>query len=364
MGNDAFTLVFLLLMELTSSAHTSFAGNLAMITFTLGEVVITIFAYIARDWLNLKWLITGYLTLILPYLYFVPESPYWLFSQKKYKELEVCLRKIATGNGRSDSDWFSHYNQLIQNPRLALRGTKQAKRTNKENILHFLPRLSITCFIAFVSTFLYIKIAYGLGEMNEVISPYWNMIIGAAIESVGYVSASILITTRLGRKYTFMIYALFTTMCVFVIPFIMESHPTATAVISQIGKFTISGTVSVSWIYVPELFPVSMRGLTNAIFMFASRLGAILAPIIDATIGDKYVKITFYVYAALALVMVGVVSFLSETRNRSFHDEEKEDDENDNIILTDASDEIFQRSITRTATLPENNEVAVSYVTD
>jgi len=44
-----YGLVFLLFMELTSSSHTSFAGNLAMVTFTFGEILAAVFAYIARD---------------------------------------------------------------------------------------------------------------------------------------------------------------------------------------------------------------------------------------------------------------------------------------------------------------------------
>ncbi len=84
-------MVFLLLMELTSSSHTSLAGNSAVIGFTIGEGFITLFAYLAHDWLRLKWIITCYFALILPYLYFVPESPYWLFSKKKYNQLEDYL---------------------------------------------------------------------------------------------------------------------------------------------------------------------------------------------------------------------------------------------------------------------------------
>ncbi len=93
-----YGMVFLLLMELTSSSHTSFAGNLALVTYTFGEVLVTVFAYIARDWLNLKWFNSAYYCLILLYLYFVPESSYWLFSQKKHSQIEVYLRRIATTN--------------------------------------------------------------------------------------------------------------------------------------------------------------------------------------------------------------------------------------------------------------------------
>jgi hypothetical protein len=285
--------------------------------------MVTAFAYIARDWLNLKWFNSAYYCLILLYLYFVPESPYWLFSQKKYSQLEVYLRKIATTNGHSDLEWFTHYEQLIRVSSLSI---KSAKQTKKRQIRQLSLRLSVSGLIAFVTMLLYIKISYGLGAMNNTFSPHWSIIIGAVVEGIGYVSASFLITTRLGRKYALMVYALLTSACVLVIPFIKETYPIVTIIISQMGKLMISGAVSVSWIYVPELLPTSMRGFGSATFMFFGRLGAILAPIIDATLGDRYIKITFYVYSALTIVMIGIIFLLPETRNRSFNDGQQDSD--------------------------------------
>ncbi|CAF1389180.1 unnamed protein product [Adineta steineri] len=292
---SAYGLVFLLLMELTSSSHTSFAGNLALIAYTFGEIVAALFAYGARNWLNHKWFNSGYIGCMLFYLYFVPESPYWLFNKKKYAQLEVCLRNIAKIN----------------------------KRENTECGL-----------IAFVTMLLYIKISYGLGAMNKNLSPHWSIVIGAIVEGIGYISASFLITTRLGRKYTLMIFALFTSLCVLTIPFIKENYPIVTIVISQMGKLTISGAVSASWVYVPELFPTSIRGLSNSIFVFTGRLGAILAPIVDAALGDKYIKLTFYIYSGITFIMIGIVTILPETRNRSFND----NNENNNRIAAEQSE--------------------------
>jgi hypothetical protein len=320
----AYGMVFLLLMELTTSSHTSLAGNLALVTYTFGEIVATIFAYIARDWLTLKWYNSAYFSLIIPYLYFVPESPYWLFSQKKYSQLEACLRKIATTNHHDDSEWFPYYTQLISAPSEPIKSTKQAK---KKKIGRLLLRLSVGGLIAFFTMLLYIKISYGLAAMNKTLSPHWNVVIGAIVESIGYVSASFLMTTRLGRKYALIVYALFTSMCVLVIPFINENYAIVTIVVSQLGKLTISGAVSVSWVYVPELLPTSMRGFGNAVFVFVGRFGAILAPIVDAALNDRYIQITFYVYSGLAFVMVGIILILPETRNRSFNDEEKDGDQ-------------------------------------
>jgi MFS family permease len=170
---------------------------------------------------------------------------------------------------------------------------------------------------------LYTKISYGLGASNETISPYWNFIIGAIVEGIGYLLAGVLITTPLGRKYSLISFATCTSICVFIIPFIMEPYPLVTTIISQLGKLFVSSTVSVSWIYVPELFPTTMRGLANAVFVFVGSFGSILAPIVDEAFGDKFVRITFYVYSGLIIVLALVICTLPETRNRSFDDGEE-----------------------------------------
>jgi hypothetical protein len=44
-----FSLTFILMLELTSSAHTSLAGNSALISFTIGELILILFAYAGKD---------------------------------------------------------------------------------------------------------------------------------------------------------------------------------------------------------------------------------------------------------------------------------------------------------------------------
>jgi hypothetical protein len=93
--------------------------------------------------------------------------------------------------------------------------------------------MGVSGLIAFVTMLLYIKISYGLGAMNKTFSPYWNIVIGAIVEAIGYASASFLISTRLGRKYALILFSLLTSICVVVIPFINETYPVVTIVISQ-----------------------------------------------------------------------------------------------------------------------------------
>ncbi|CAF3489787.1 unnamed protein product [Rotaria sp. Silwood1] len=336
-------MTFLLLMELTSSKYTTLAGNLALISYTLAEIFITIFAYLAHDWLKLKWFNNGFYALTLFYLYFVPESPYWLFNRKKFSQLETCLRNIATTNGRADTEWFPFFEELIKTLPVT-HETAKPVITKTRFSRHIFLRLGASGCIGFITMLLYIKISYGLATMDSAINPYWNIILGAVVEAIGYVSASILMITRLGRRFSLLSYALLTSVCVIVIPFVKETHPLVVVIVSQIGKLTISGAVSVSWIYVPELFPTSKRGFGNAVLVFFGRLGAILAPIIDVALGDRYIRITFYVYSVLALVIVGLLFILPETRNRSF-DSHNEDDAKSVVSNTYTNEIMIEDSI-------------------
>jgi hypothetical protein len=319
---DSYSMAFLLLMELTSSSHTSLTCFLTSIAYTIGEIVLAFFASVTRDWLMLKWMISIYFAICLPYAYFVPESPYWLLSRKKYSQLEAFLRQICRTNGGSDDDWLPLYQELMDTTRSndIVVGPKEERRRRKS--IRYLPRLAISGFIEFVTMLLYTKISYGLVVTNGIVSPYWNITIGAFVEAIGYLIASILITTRLGRKYSLIVFASLTAICVLVIPSIMTSHFYLTLIVSQLGKLAVSSTVSVSWIYVPELFPTSMRGFANAVFVSVGSLGSILAPIVDEALDHQYSQMSFYAYSALIILVVVVVCPLPETRNRSFDDGE------------------------------------------
>lgn len=254
--------------------------------------------------------------------------------KKKYDQLEKNLKTIAKINRRKEEDWLPHYNALVDQTRLMQTDEDKDNTNKRKSILHFLPRLVISGFIEFVTMLLYTKISYGLGEENGTLSPYTNFIIGAGLEGVGYLIAGVAITTFLGRKYSLISFSVLTSICSIIIPFILNSYPQVTTIISQVAKLAISGAVSVSWLYVPELFPTYMRGLANAIFVFIGNFGSILAPIVEEALGEKHEKISYYVYAGLTLLLAGVILTLPETRNRSFNDEGEQinSSENENDV--------------------------------
>jgi MFS family permease len=317
-----FSLIFILTLELTSSAHTSFAGNVALVSFTIGEIIITFFAYLARDWQILKWADTAFIGLVLPYLYFMPESPLYIYSKRQYAELEALLRRIATQNRRKEEDWYPFYQELLRSHPVTLtHGNDVSCFRKTHQILTHRPtvvKLLIIALLGFTTLMLYIKISYGLAVMD--ISPYLGILIGAVVEAAGYVTGSLLISTRLARKGSFILMLTMTIICVVLIPILLQYSSLATVFIAQLGKFFISGSIAVSWIFVPELFPTSIRSSANGFFIAFSRIGAIVAPIINTSVSAEYSSYTFYASSGLAGLVLLLSLLLPETKDKPMND--------------------------------------------
>ncbi|CAF0729029.1 unnamed protein product [Adineta steineri] len=322
-GIDTYMVSFLLLMEITTSKYATFVCNFASVLFALGEIVVTGMAYLCRDWLLLKWIITLYVIALVPYLFYVPESPHWLLTKHRYDELEKLLRQIARCNRQSESKWLPFYRCVIKNHR----DDKLMNQKNKiklsfiakiHRLVTHIPTMSkliISGFIGFITLLLYIKISYNLGAMDEI-DPYLNIIIGAIVEAVAYTVPS-LFMIRYGRKPIFILFLILTVICLLVTPYTYNQNHLIIILIAQLGKFSISAATCVTYIFVPELFPTSIRGTGMGFFILLSRIGSTVGPIIDAKIRHNHSLVTqmYYLYAVLTFLCIVLTFLLPETRN-------------------------------------------------
>ncbi|CAF3428837.1 unnamed protein product [Rotaria socialis] len=322
-GIDTYIASFILILELTTSSHAAFTGNLALVAYSVGEVIVTGMAYICQHWLLLKWAMTLYMLALVPYLIFVPESPHWLLTKHRYAELKQVLHQMAQTNRRSDSRWLIYYQYLIDNHRKQ----KYLNQKNKVKLsflsksrrfLTHVPTMSklfISGFLGFVTLLLYFKVSFGLGTMKEI-NLYLNMIIGAIVEAIGYIASSLLMI-RYGRKPIFIVFLILTIIYLLLTPLASHLNHTIIIIVAQLGKFAISGAVGVTYIFVPELFPTTIRATGMGFFALLSRFGSSVAPIIDTSISRNTSFVTYinYIYALLTIICVLLTLLLPETRN-------------------------------------------------
>ncbi|CAF3695292.1 unnamed protein product [Rotaria sp. Silwood1] len=315
---STYSLIFILALELTSATYTGLAGNLIFISWTIGQIIVTLFAFITYDWQKLKWANTIFIGLGIPYLYFMPESPLYIYAKGQYVLLENILRQIANQNGRKETDWYIYYQEFLRNQTIKLTHKKQLTSFQKSYQLIInrttIIKLLLTAIIGFTTLMIYIKISYSLAMMDT--SPYLGILIGAIVEAISYITSSLLISSRLGRKGSFILMMSLTMICMIFIPIIKKYNSIASLSLAQLGKYTISSTTAIAWIFVLELFPTSIRSTASGVFIVCSRTGAITAPIIYTTISNNYLSYTFYASAFLAFVVLLFSLMLPETKDK------------------------------------------------
>ncbi|CAF1506995.1 unnamed protein product, partial [Rotaria sp. Silwood1] len=315
---STYSLIFILALELTSATYTGLAGNLIFISWTIGQIIVTLFAFITYDWQKLKWANTIFIGLGIPYLYFMPESPLYIYAKGQYVLLENILRQIANQNGRKETDWYIYYQEFLCNQSIKLTHKKQLTSFQKSYQLIInrttIIKLLLTAIIGFTTLMIYIKISYSLAMMDT--SPYLGILIGDIVEAISYITSSLLISSRLGRKGSFILMMSLTMICMIFIPIIKKYNSIASLSLAQLGKYTISSTTAIAWIFVLELFPTSIRSTASGVFIVCSRIGAITAPIIYKTISNNYLSYTFYATAFLAFVVLLFSLMLPETKDK------------------------------------------------
>ena len=83
---------FILVIEYSVKAFTTYIGIAIAIPFSLGMVLFGIEAYYIRDWQTLQLVSLAPWLILIPILWkIVPESPRWLISMKRYKTLHIIF---------------------------------------------------------------------------------------------------------------------------------------------------------------------------------------------------------------------------------------------------------------------------------
>ncbi|OQR74630.1 solute carrier family 22 member 12-like [Tropilaelaps mercedesae] len=98
-GIQASVVIFL---ETSDSSSRWMFSMLNGIGFHVGMVAVAVTAYYAPSWRYLQGMVSAPAIVIIPFLYFVWESPRWLLSKKRIEQGVKILARIAAMNGISD----------------------------------------------------------------------------------------------------------------------------------------------------------------------------------------------------------------------------------------------------------------------
>ena len=262
-------------------------------------------AYFFRDWRQLTIAVSlpGVVYMLI-FSNSVPESPRWLLAQGRISEAEEILGKISRTNG------------TVFDKRLTRARHEKRESTGSDNHgLHTLlthksirGRMFILMCIWLVISMVYYGLSFNSKNLEG--DRCWNFFLSGLVEVPSYFLAVPLIGS-LGRQKSLFLSMMIGSVGCLAYAFGPTAFSTVTA---NVGKFGISSSFAILYVYSAELVPTVLRNFAMGTCSMTARLGGILAPIV-VTLAAMDERLPMLVFAGSGIFAGLIGLFLPETLN-------------------------------------------------
>jgi MFS transporter, OCT family, solute carrier family 22 (organic cation transporter), member 4/5 len=308
--SGVFLVAYCLSLEMVGKDARMVAGVFFMMFFSIGYMLMGVFAYYLTDWRSLQIALTLPGFLFLSYWWFIPESNRWLLANNKCDQAIVQIRKIAKSN-------------KVEIPKEVLdkvcEAEAEASTTDgkKPSLLDLFktPNLRIKAFLIFFDWFVISCAYYGLSwstGTNLSGNPILNHVLSGAVEIPGYI-VLLLTLDRFGRKKVLSGNLVFAGTCL--LSSIFVSNESVKITLTMLGKMSITASYGTIYLFSVEQFPTVIRNVALGAASMAARVGGVSAPYLIYM--SKYWSPLPYLIFGITAFLGGFFStFLPETHNQ------------------------------------------------
>ncbi|XP_062846692.1 solute carrier family 22 member 13 [Trichomycterus rosablanca] len=306
---------FVLGTEWTSTNKRMLAGIITDYFFGFGYMLLAGVAYLIRDWRKLQLAISAPGFLLIFYIWVLPNSARWLLVSNRKEEALVLLRKAAMVNGRSFPTTIQldkhEATQLHQYSVVDLVRTPQMRK-----------RSLILCYVWFVNVLVYYGLSLGVSDLGTDL--YMTQFLFGLVEVPARTLALfVLPCSRRLPQSAFL--AIGGTACLLMLA-VPADYPTVHTSLAMIGKFGITASFVIIYIYSAEIFPTVLRQTGIGVSSVFARIGGVLAPLINL-LGKSHPVVPVVIFASAPLLGAVLTLALPETVNKplpdTIHDAER-----------------------------------------
>lgn len=297
---------FVLVSEIVGPSKRVFTGINIEYSFAFGIMLLSVLAYFIRTWRILQLVITlpGFLTLLL--LPFIPESPRWLLSKGRTKEAQRIISKTARFNKVNISKDFLEELTMDEE-----KGEESPERSSFSELLRIPSMRNRTLNIMynwFVQSFVYYGFTLSTGDLG--VNIYIGLFISGAVEGIAY-AVDMYLIEKIGRRLS--LSGLLFLAGISCFPVIVIPAGVARIVVGMIGKFSISATFAIVFVYTAELYPTPLRGTAVGICSFTSKTGGMLCPLVFL-LSAIWIPLPMTLFASASILAALLTLLLPETR--------------------------------------------------
>lgn len=307
--------------------------------FAVGVMVVALVGYLVRTW----WIYQIVLSVItLPFIlccWMLPETPFWLHSQGKYKEVEGIISTMEKWNKVSTPCKLSELCPVEEGRKPFGKDAQPAKNHNVFDLFHnctFARRTISVWLVWFTGSLGYY--VFALNSVNLGGNEYLNLFLSGAVEIPSYIVCCISMD-KLGRRNTLAPFLLLSTVICAAIMLIPEDYNTVTIVMSMAGKFSIGIAFGLIYLYTAELYPTVIRSLAVGSGSMMCRIGSVVAPFC-VYLTDVWIFMPQLLVGIMALVTGILTLMLPETLGKPLMntmEEATEIEEKERKSLTEAN---------------------------
>ncbi|XP_032693470.1 solute carrier family 22 member 4 isoform X1 [Lontra canadensis] len=296
-----YVVAFILGTEILGKSVRIIFSTLGVCTFfAVGYMLLPLFAYFIRDWRMLLLALTVPGVLCFPLWWFIPESPRWLISRRRFSEAESIIQKAAKMNN-------------IAAPRVIFdpMELQELKLPGQQKVLILdLFRTRNIAIITIMSLLLWMLTSVGyfalsLNAPNLHGDAYLNCFLSALIEVPAYITAWLLLR-RLPRRYIIAGVLFLGGGVLLLIQFVPADYNFLSIGLVMLGKFGITSAFSMLYVFTAELYPTPVRNMAVGVTSMASRVGSIIAPYFVYL--GAYNRVLPYIVMGSLTVFIGIIT--------------------------------------------------------
>lgn len=296
-----YVVAFILGTEILSKSVRIIFSTLGVCTFfAIGYMVLPLFAYFIRDWRMLLLALTLPGLFCVPLWWFIPESPRWLISQRRFEEAEQIIQKAAKMNSIMAP-------AVIFDP-LELQELNSLKQQKVFILDLFKTRNIATITVMSVMLWMLTSVGYfalSLNVPNLHGDVYLNCFLSGLIEVPAYFTAWLLLRT-LPRRYIIAGVLFWGGGVLLLVQVVPEDYNFVSIGLVMLGKFGVTSAFSMLYVFTAELYPTLVRNMAVGITSMASRVGSIIAPYFVYL--GAYNRLLPYILMGSLTVLIGIIT--------------------------------------------------------